>query len=97
MTKKEVKQLLPFNTITKCEKEYHRLVKASFDFGGFDTESYDTLITCVMCIYSSLKNDSVVQLEKFFAGKGNRRKSYYACLFASEEEQRKAIKELLFV
>ena len=27
MTKKEVKQLLPFNTITKCEKEYHRLVK----------------------------------------------------------------------
>ncbi len=27
MTKKEVKQLLPFNTITKCEKEYCRLVK----------------------------------------------------------------------
>ena len=50
-----------------------------------------------MCIYSSLKNDSVAQLEKFFAGKENRRKSYYSYLFAGEEEQRKAIKELLFV
>lgn len=97
MTKKEVKQLLPFNTITKCEKEYHRLVKESFNFGGFDTESYEILVSCVMCIYSSLKYDSVAQLEKFFAGKENRRKSYYFCLFASEEEQRKAIKELLFV
>ena len=50
-----------------------------------------------MCIYSSLKNDSIAQLEKFFAGKENRRESYYACLFASEEDQRKAIKELLFI
>lgn len=65
MTKKEVKQLLPFNTITKCEKEYYRLVKESFNFSGFDTESYETLVTCVMCIYSSLKNDSVAQLENF--------------------------------
>ena len=97
MTKKEVKQLLPFNTITKCEKEYHRLVKESLNFGGFDAKSYETLISCVMSIYSSLKNDSVAQLEKFFAGKEIRRKSYYACLFASEEDKRKAIKELLFV
>ena len=78
MTKSEVKKMLPYNTITKCEKAYHEEVKHIFDFESVNTEKIEIIKACAFNIFTSHRNDSINQLEKFFAGKENRRKSWDA-------------------
>lgn len=51
MTKKEVKILLPYNTISKCEKAYREEIQKTFDFSGLDTEKIELIKSCVYNIY----------------------------------------------
>lgn len=78
MTKADVKRILPYNTIAKCEKAYHEEMKKVFDFEGINMQQIEIIEACIYNIYTSIRNDSQAQLEKFFAGKENRRKSFEA-------------------